>query len=132
MTVRTLPLDALTHEHAYREPVPSVGFNVYHARKPYVLVQAAGYLKHIRAKSHNKSVYFRGQSKLYPTIPPTLYRGIVKPEARDKRDAEMQVLLKGIRENQHVLRAISDHVQEPILQHYGLKTRWLDVVDNVF
>jgi hypothetical protein len=132
MTIRSLPLDALTHEHAYLEPVPSVGFNVYHARKPYVLVQAAGYLKHIRAKSHNKSVYFRGQSKLYPTIPPTLYRGIVKPEARDKRDAEMQVLLKGIRENQHVLRALSDHVQEPILQHYGLKTRWLDVVDNVW
>ena len=26
----------------------------------------------------------------------------------------------------------SDHVREPILQHYGLKTRWLDVVDNVW
>ncbi len=132
MTIRRLPLDALTHEHAYLEPVPSVDYNVYHAKKPYVLVQAAGYLKHIRAKSHNKSVYFRGQNKLYPTIPPTLYRGITKPQARDKRDAEMQVLLKDIRKSQQVLRAVSDHVQEPILQHYGLKTRWLDVVDNVW
>lgn len=132
MTIRKLPLDVLTHEHAYVEPEPSVGYNVYHASKPYVLVQAAGYLKHIRAKSHNKSVYFRGQSKLYPTMPPTLYRGITKPQARDKRDAEMQLLLRDIRRNQHVLRAVSDHVREPILQHYGLRTRWLDVVDNVW
>lgn len=131
--IRPLPLDTLTHEHAHLEPVPSVGYNVYHAEKPYVLVQAAGYLKHVRAKSHNKSVYFRGQSKLYPTIPPTLYRGIKsRPQAREKRDAEMNKLLKNIRQSQAVLRAIGDHVQEPILQHYGLKTRWLDVVDNVW
>src|SRR6266849_5448848 len=111
MTIRNLPLDTLTHEHARLEPVPSVGYNVYHATKPFVLVQAAGYLKHIRAKSHNKSVYFRGQSKLYPTIPPTLYRGITRPQARDKRDAAMQILLKRIRRNRQVLRAVSEHVQ---------------------
>lgn len=133
MTIpRRLPLDGLTHEHAYLEPVPAVGFNVFHATKPFVLVQAAGYLKHVRAKSHNKSVYFRGQNKLYPTLPPTLYRGIKTPDARDKRDAEMQVLLKSIRKSQQILRAVNDHVQEPMLQHYGLKTRWLDVVDNVW
>jgi FRG domain-containing protein len=133
MTIKRLPLDGLTHEHAYLEPVPSVGYNVFHAKKPYVLVQAAGYLKHIRAKSRNKSVYFRGQSKLYPTIPPTLYRGIKsRPQAREKRDAQMNALLRAIRRDKLVLRAISNHVQEPILQHYGLKTRWLDVVDNVW
>jgi hypothetical protein len=65
MTVRELPLDVLTHEYARLEREPSTGYNVYHALKPYVLIQAAGYLKHIRGKSHNKSVYFRGQSRLY-------------------------------------------------------------------
>lgn len=132
MPITKLPLDTLTHEHAYLEPVPSVGYNVFHATKPYVLVQAAGYLKHILAKSHNKSVYFRGQSKLYPTLPPTLYRGITRPQARERRDAEINRLLREIRESQVVLRALGNHVQEPILQHYGLKTRWLDVVDNVW
>ncbi len=132
MTIRKLPLDTLTHEHASLVPVSSVGYNVFHAKKPFVLVQAAGYLKHVRSKAHNKSVYFRGQSKLYPTLPPTLYRGITKPQSRDKRDAKIQAFLKDIRNNQQVLRAVSAHVQEPILQHYGINTRWLDVVDNVW
>ena len=132
MTSRKLPLDTLTHERASLTPEPSVGYNVYHVTRPYVLVQAAGYLKHVRAKSQNKSVYFRGQSKLYMTIPPTLYRGISNPEARDKRDEQMQLLLKNIRTTKQVFRKVSSHVQEPILQHYGLKTRWLDVVDNVW
>jgi FRG domain-containing protein len=132
MAIRKLPLDRLTHEYARLEEVPSIGFNVYHVRKPYVLVQAAGYLKHVRAKSHGKSVYFRGQSKLYPTLPPTLYRGLIKPESRDRRDGKMQGFLKQIRENGQALRTVSEHVQEPLLQHYGFKTRWLDVVDNVW
>lgn len=44
----------------------------------------------------------------------------------------MNLLLKKIRKEQRIFRAVPDHVQEPILQHYGLKTRWLDVVDNVW
>lgn len=130
--MRKLPLDKLTHEHASLVSMPGIGCNVYHVKKPFVLVQAAGYLKHVRAKSNNKSVFFRGQGKLYQTIPPTLYRGLKLPQARDKRDAAMEKVLEDIRKNQQVLRAVNAHVQEPILQHYGLKTRWLDVVDNVW
>jgi hypothetical protein len=44
----------------------------------------------------------------------------------------MQRLLKNIRAQKAIFRAVADHVQEPLLQHYGLKTRWLDVVDNVW
>lgn len=130
--IRKLPLDALTHRDAFLEPLPAIGYNVFHAKKSYVLVQAAGYLKHVRGKSHCKSVYFRGQSKLYPNLPPTLYRGVTKVGTRDKRDEKMQVLLKGIRKDKQLFRAVADHVQEPLLQHYGLKTRWLDVVDNLW
>jgi hypothetical protein len=133
MAIHKLPLEKLISEYASLEPVAAVGCNVYHVRKPSVLVQAAGYLKHLRAKSpHNKSVYFRGQSKLYPTLPPSLYRGLTKPDARDQRDAKMQVFLKRVRKEQKVLRAVDEHIREPLLQHYGFKTRWLDVVDNVW
>ena len=131
MPIRTLPLDRLKSAHASLVPSPAIGCNVYHVTKPHVLIQAAGYLKHVRASS-NKSVYFRGQRTLYPTIPPTLYRGLKTPNARDKRDAEMQLLLKRIRKQKVIFRAVADHAQEPLLQHYGLKTRWLDVVDNVW
>ena len=61
MTIRKLPLDDLSSDYASLEPVPAIGCNVYHVKKPFVLVQAAGYLKYVRAKSHNKAVFFRGQ-----------------------------------------------------------------------
>jgi hypothetical protein len=127
-----LPLNKLTSDHASLVAMPKLGYDVFHITKPHVLVQAAGYLKHVRAQSNNKSVYFRGQRSLYPTIPPTLYRGLKKPSGRDKRFHEMQRLLKSIRQKKLMFRSIPDHVQEPLLQHYGLKTRWLDVVDNVW
>lgn len=132
MPIRNLPLDALTSEHASSVPQPAIGLNVYHVRKPHVLIQAAGYLKHVRATSDKKSVYFRGQQRLHLTLPPSLYRGLKTARARDKRDAEMNRLLQVIRSQKAILRAVGEHVQEPILQHYGLRTRWLDVVDNVW
>ena len=130
MTIRKLPLDTLSHVHAELVPEPSVGYNVYHVNKPFVLVQAAGYVKHIQAKKSNKSVFFRGQSELFSDLPPALYRGPRMSQAN--RDEAMQTFLKKIRKTKYVLSAMDDHVQEPILQHYGMKTRWLDVVDNVW
>jgi hypothetical protein len=130
--MRTLPLNVLTSPHATLVEMHGIDYKVFHITRPHVLVQAAGYLKHVRASSSAKSVYFRGQRSLYKTIPPTLYRGLKKSESRVKRDDEMNRLLKKIRAEQKIFRAVPDHVQEPLLQHYGLKTRWLDVVDNVW
>jgi hypothetical protein len=130
--IRKLPLDGLSSEYASLEPDHTVGYNVYHVKKPFVLVQAAGYLKHIRAKSNGKAVYFRGQSRLFPTLSPTLYRGMTKPQVRAKRDNAMQSLLNKIISERTFLRSVDNWVHEPLLQHYGLKTRWLDVVDNVW
>lgn len=132
MPIRTLPLDALTSEYGSLVPEAAIGCNVYHVTKPHVLIQAAGYLKHVRAASSKKSVFFRGQQKLYPTLSPSLYRGLTSGNSRDKRDAELNRLLKSIRTERAIFRAVADHVQEPILQHYGMKTRWLDAIDNVW
>lgn len=132
MTIRKLPLDGLTSKYATLKPDASVGYNVYHVSKPFVLVQAAGYLKHVRAKAKKKAVYFRGQSRLFPTLPPTLYREMSKTQVRAKRDEAIQSFLDKIRYKKNFLQAVDNWVREPLLQHYGLKTRWLDVVDNVW
>ncbi len=132
MKIKPLPLDSLTHKYGATVPLPTIGCNVFHATKPSVLIQAAGYLKHVRAQSHNRAVYFRGQDTLFPTLPPSLYRGVTNANARDRRDERMQLLLKQIRKEKKVLRAVPEHAREPILQHYGLRTRWLDVVDNIW
>jgi hypothetical protein len=132
MTIRKLPLDTLSSEYAVLKPMPNVGYNAFHVSKPFVLVQAAGYLKHVRAKSGNKAVYFRGQSQIFSSLPPTLYRGVIQSQARTKRDLAMQAFLSDLKARNTTLKAVNDHVKEPLLQHYGLKTRWLDVVDNIW
>jgi hypothetical protein len=129
--IRRLPLDGLTHQYGTLEPDASVGYNVYHVHKPSALIQAAGYLKHLRAVNQ-KAVYFRGQETLYPSLKPSLYRALTQPRARNYRDDKLNRYLKKIRTERQVMRAVPPHVHEPMLQHYGLRTRWLDVVDNVW
>ena len=132
MSIRPLPLDGLTSKYATLEADEAVGYNVFHVKKPFVLVQAAGYLKHNRAQEKKKAVYFRGQNKLYSTLQPTLYRKMIKMRGREKRDVAILGFLEKIRKDKSILRAVDPWVQEPLLQHYGLKTRWLDVIDNVW
>ena len=131
MKIRKLPLDGLTHQYGTLVPDQSVGYNVFHVNKPSAFIQTAGYLKYLRGK-HSKAVHFRGQGKLYSSLKPSLYRSLTRPQARNYRDDKMNRFLKALRADQKVMRAVANHVHEPMLQHYGFRTRWLDVVDNAW
>src|SRR5690349_722615 len=48
---------------------------VFHVKDPHALIQAAGYLKYIIG-AQSEAVFFRGQSKLYDALSPTLFRGV--------------------------------------------------------
>lgn len=129
--MRDLPLNRLTSTHAHLVPLTDIGLTAYHVDKPFTLIQAAGYLKHTRAGS-NKAVYFRGQERLHATMAPSLFRKLERQAARDTRAALMNQLLSSIKKNKVVLQAVPEEAREAVLQHYGLRTRWLDVVDNVW
>lgn len=130
--MRELPLDKLTSEFATLVTSQIMGCNVLHVENPQTLIQSAGYLKYVRAKHSVKSVFYRGQHSLYPTITPSLYRGNPGQKARGNRDSTLNRRLNQINKEEHILRAVPKYVREPLLQHYGLRTRWLDVVDNVW
>ena len=108
------------------------GIGVFHVRSPHILTQAAGYLKYILAKEKPMGVFFRGQRTLYEGLIPTLYRGIGSQASKKTRDDAIKAYLQTIKDENKVLRNVPDYAREPLLQHYGIRTRWIDVIDNVW
>jgi hypothetical protein len=102
------------------------------ARSPHTLIQAAGYLKYIYARDQSQGVYFRGQGELYGTLSPSLYRGIKLQGARDKREADLKLVPDRVRKSAGIFSGFGEYAHEPLLQHYGISTTWVDLVDNVW
>ena len=95
------------------------------------LIQAVGYLKHI-AEPHER-IYFRGQKELYGSLRPAAYRGIENIGAQNNRHKLIASVLKSFQENcQKISNNIHIDAQEPLLQHYGISTTWVDLVDNIW
>lgn len=113
------------------------------------LIQAVGYLSYIS----DGPVLYRGQSNLYsPYIPrPSLCRNSVSSDSR-LETVENYLSVSGrwnndvfdIPESKPILsseKPITNHSAialkleaycvEPLLQHYGIQTRWLDLTDSL-
>jgi hypothetical protein len=103
---------------------------MYHVREPHLLTQAAGYLKY--ALAADGPVFFRGQAQTYPTMYASLYRGIRSTSGRNNRLEEFLTFLEEVRNASAFLRGTPKHAHEALLQHYGIRSRWLDLVDNVW
>ncbi|HPT72841.1 MAG TPA: FRG domain-containing protein [Candidatus Cloacimonadota bacterium] len=112
------------------------GVNVLHVQNPHVLSQLIGYAKYI-ANREKKSVLIRGQDSLYGgRLMPSLYRGIKDKQISSRNNiinsycSEVyNVMIK------HFPKDFSENgieTIEPILQHYGIRTRWIDLVDNIW
>jgi FRG domain-containing protein len=97
---------------------------------PQALIQAVGYLKY--ARRHEGLVLFRGQNQLYGTMRPALYRGLRKEQARQAREKELEAYVEQVRAAGAFLENTPPYAHEAILQHYGIRTRWLDLVDNAW
>jgi hypothetical protein len=94
---------------------------------PQILAAFAGYLK---KKLHGK-VYFRGEKKHYCTTIPSLYRTattdddlLIRKFAFDCLVKKLSTFMKQSRFRQNNFSAA--------LQHYGICSPWVDLVDNIF
>lgn len=125
-----LPLQKLTHE--FGKHVEDSGYKVFHAPTTHSFIQAAGYLKHTRAKKANKGVFFRGQTELFPEFSPTLLRGITQGPPCQRRLDAIGKFLVDLDASGKAMRAVPLFCREALLQHYGIKTTWIDVVDNMW
>ncbi|MBY4641516.1 FRG domain-containing protein [Gluconacetobacter entanii] len=107
------------------------GREVFHVTNPHALTQAAGYLKFIEGPAR-RGVFFRGQRKLYKTLSPTLFRDIATQEAQSRRISALRQACASIARKNIIFDQIPPEAHEPLLQHYGLNTSWLDLVDNIW
>jgi len=132
MSSHAYPLSRLNHEYGKHAIDDESGLEVFDAPTSHSLIQAAGYLKYNLAKTSKQGVFFRGQSRLYDTLSPTLLRGIKDGPPNVQRRVLLDSLLSSIKAEGSALRAVDSDCHEPLLQHYGIRTTWLDVVDNIW
>lgn len=102
---------------------------IFQASDTHALIQAAGYLKHVRGAKNSELVFFRGESKLYPTLPPTAFRGISTHRAVSNAISRTNT---AVSQFSKPLKSTGTYAHEALLQHYGLKTTWIDLVDNIW
>lgn len=109
------------------------GLWVYHVNTPHLFIQATGYLKHVHSRPGLKAVFYRGQENLYGgELRPSLYRCVTGTRGQSRLNEILNNYLQEADAKKKCLRIVSKYAQEPLLQHYGIKTRWIDLVDNVW
>ena len=130
-------LAKLTSKHGEYLHDPLEDIDVFHVRSPHLLTQAAGYLKYSHGQKNSVGIYYRGQSKLYRgSLAPAIYRNpsgdTCKMGVAKRRIGELKSYLEACKKQGRVLKQVPEYAWEPLLQHYGIYTRWLDIVDNVW
>lgn len=100
--------------------------SVLHVSNHYALIQAVGYLKYVLAKDSDKNVSYRGQTQCHAGLPPSLFRHIRSRVAWDKCIETLKELVVHTRGISGLLTAFPAQMTEPLLQHYGIRTSWID------
>lgn len=109
----------------------------------YLLTQFVGYAKYMNR--NNGDVYFRGQSSLYESavtyktdsdfpcyqccLQPSLFR---ENRVVEKVFSHLASKIKVMQEKNKDLIGMCNDKLYPLLQHYGIKTQWIDLVDNLW
>lgn len=78
------------------------------------------------------TVYYRGENKLHQSLIPSLYRGNTKVQAATSRLCEK---IKSVMNDPKLSKELKlstngEDKAEAIMQHYGCRTRFVDIVDN--
>jgi len=107
---------------------------ILHIQNPYVLSQIVGYAK-LLASERGKMVLLRGQSSLHNCkMLPSLYRTLKNDKKLNKRNEVIEHYCDKVY-RQFLVESnmnLNKSYFEPILQHYGINTRWIDLVDNIW
>jgi hypothetical protein len=102
--------------------------NVYQIETVHDLTQFIGFGKYKNNEVGN--VYFRGQTSLYNgAMIPSLYRGKKNLESITCKYGER---INRIINTKRIFSQYDRSVFEPLIQHYGVKTPYIDLVDNIW
>ncbi len=138
--IRLTDFDKKTPDPVEIEYLTSVSGDipVYEIHSFHSLTQFIGFGKYLNRDSGN--VYLRGQTDLYNgVLTPSALRGnknrktkVVEPLNCEKRISDYKHNIALSLKNTKNFCDRDPDIVEPLLQHYGVKTYWLDIVDNVW
>ena len=104
--------------------------NIFEICSPHVLTQLIGYAKFFFRK--DGVVLFRGQTKNHKSMIPSLFRESPSLSSVGHKQEILDNYIKRMIDNRAFLKRTESIAYEALLQHYGIKTRWLDLVDNIW
>lgn len=112
-------------------------YDVYTISSIDTLNQFIGWVKFT---NHGKTVLYRGSTELYKNISPSIFRGQYTEAGQEKQIEKLDKLLKLIYKDYKLAKSLHfDNcfheyqkrlIVLSVLQHYGIHTDCLDVVDN--
>ncbi|NOK09079.1 FRG domain-containing protein [Corallococcus exercitus] len=114
----------LQKEITYRKPETKGGVGSLEVKSYHALVRTIGYCW-FRSES---SVLLRGQTKCYRSLAPSASRSTDPAGLIGSMDAFLDRFRAATNFD---TGPIFQRTTEPTLQHYGLRTRWLDLVDSI-
>ncbi len=100
---------------------------------PILLARLVGFVKNKLGKPQTGClIYLRGQTSDHPGMVPSLFRNLDIPEDDFYiRLKAYEELIRGLLKIKNIKR-FKGEVGGALLQHYGINTPWLDLVDNLF
>ena len=104
--------------------------NIFEICSPHVLTQLIGYAKFFFR--NDGIVLFRGQSENYNAMIPSLFRESPSLISIGNKQKILKNYIKKLIDNKVFMKSTESIAYEALLQHYGIKTRYLDVVDNIW
>lgn len=108
---------------------------VFLVRDFSTFIQLIGKLKYVAAEdeAHDRRVFFRGQPDLYgKRFAPSAYRQSSRVTKQGSIDSSVDLLIKKAQSVVADLGKLKKPVVEGVFQQYGLKSRWIDAVDNIW
>ena len=112
------------------------GEEVLDCSLPHALTRAAGYLKHVKGHQGSR-VFFRGQTEDWKPCVPSLFRapGRLAQDVQSRRISKLNEYVSEAQAAEAFIKGKKypyDYAHEALLQHYGVRTPWIDLVDNIW
>ncbi len=101
---------------------------VLEVHSQHAFTQAVGYVKFVYKDLF--TVLYRGQNRNYNCMKPSIFRRGGSDGMVQKRNKAINDFIAGAEHLKLFISGTPDHAREALLQHYGINTRWIDLVDN--
>ena len=143
--LKGLDIPILDHRSALKaigEYVKDTGSKrmVFHVRNFPLFIQAIGSVKYNCVRDEEGKeltrIYYRGQNSLMSNdtpFQPSLYRKTSGHwPVKERADNTIGLQISVMQDFSENMRNLDKRVVEGVIQHYGMSSRWIDAVDNIW